>query len=140
MIVFRHANTAMAPADESSFVGTARAKLLASAGEVAPVRVYRVEFESGSRTNWHRHSGPQWLLIVEGRVRVQRWQAAAEDVEAGDAVLFEPGEKHWHGASPGARGVHLALNINVKTEWLEPVTDADYAGPDHGRGLGTGDG
>jgi quercetin dioxygenase-like cupin family protein len=43
-------------------------------------------------------------------------------------VVIPPGEKHWHGAVPGARGVHLALNVNVTTEWLEPVTDEQYRG------------
>ncbi len=50
----------------------------------------------------------------------------AQDVEAGDAVVFAPGEKHWHGAAPGSRGVHLAVNVNAQTTWLEPVSDEDY--------------
>ncbi len=57
---------------------------------------------------------------------MQRWGESPQDVEAGDAVVIPPGEKHWHGAVPGARGVHLALNVNVTTEWLEPVTDDQY--------------
>ena len=116
------------PADAHSFVGQARTKLLASAEEGAPVHVYHVQFADGARTNWHTHSGPQWLLITEGRVRVQVTGEAAQDVEAGDAVLIPAGEKHWHGAVPGARGVHLAVNVKVKTEWLEPVSDEDYRG------------
>ena len=51
-----------------------------------------------------------------------------ENVDAGDAVLFEPGEKHWHGAVPGVRGTHLAVNVNVATEWLEAVSDEQYGG------------
>src|SRR5438132_5413070 len=97
MKVFRNSDSAMRPADAISFVGSAATKLLASAEDGEAVHLYRVEFESGSRTNWHRHSGPQWLLIVGGRIRVQRWGEPAHDVEAGDAVMFAPGEKHWHG-------------------------------------------
>ena len=66
------------------------------------------------------------LLIVDGLVRVQRWGEPALDVRAGDAVVFSPGEKHWHGAAPGVGGTHLAVNVNVKTDWLEPVTDQEY--------------
>ena len=126
MRVFRDRDSFLRPADLKSFVGPAQTKLLASAEAGAAVHVYRAEFESGGRTNWHRHSGPQWLLVVEGRIRVQRWGGPSEDVEVGDAVAFEPGEKHWHGAAPGARGVHFAVNVNVTTEWLEPVSDEDY--------------
>ena len=83
---------------------------------------------AGSRTNWHTHSGAQWLLIVEGRVRVQEWGQPPREVEAGDAVVIAPHEKHWHGAAPGARGVHLAVNVHAQTQWLEPVTDDQYNG------------
>ena len=126
MKIFRGADTPSQPADANSFVGIARTKLLGLADDGAAVRVYRVEFEDGARTNWHTHSGPQWLFIVEGRIRVQKWGKAAHDTEAGDAVVFAPGEKHWHGAMPGARGTHLAVNVNVHTDWLEPVSDDEY--------------
>jgi hypothetical protein len=28
----------------------------------------------------------------------------------------------WHGAAPGSPGAHLAINVNLTTEWLEPVS------------------
>ena len=126
MKIFRHGDHPLLPADSRTFVGQVAATLLASADEGEAVHVYRVEFEPGGRTNWHRHTGPQWLLVVEGRVRIQREGEAVQDVEAGDAVVFAPGERHWHGAHPDARGVHLAVNVNATTEWLEPVTDVEY--------------
>jgi len=126
MNIFRGSATPLRPADAKSFVGPAQSKLLASSEEGPSVHVYRVEFDEGGRTNWHTHSGPQWLFIVEGRVRVQKWGEAAHEVETGDAVVIAPGEKHWHGAAPGARGTHLAVNVNVKTDWLEQVTAEQY--------------
>jgi quercetin dioxygenase-like cupin family protein len=129
MNIFRGSDTPLRLADANSFVGVVRTKLLASSDEGVPVHVYRVEFDDGGRTNWHTHSGPQWLFIVEGRVRVQKWGEAPQEVEGGDAVVIAPDEKHWHGAAPGARGVHLAVNVNVKTDWLEPVTAEQYSAP-----------
>jgi len=126
MHIYRNADVVSGPADTKSFVGPVHAKLLASSAEGTPAHVYHVDFEDGGRTNWHTHSGPQWLFIVEGRVRVQRWGHAAQEVAVGDAVVIDAGEKHWHGAAPGARGVHLAVNINATTEWLEPVSDEQY--------------
>jgi quercetin dioxygenase-like cupin family protein len=126
MNIFRADDSPFRPADVHSFVGAARTKLLASDELNGPVHVYHVKFEDGARTNWHIHSGPQWLLVTEGRIRVQIVGQPAQDVQSGDAVLIPAGEKHWHGAVPGARGVHLAVNIKVKTEWLEPVSDEDY--------------
>ena len=128
MKIFRGGDVPSDVADPKSFVGRARAKKLAQADEGSPVIVYHVEFDSGARTNWHTHSGPQWLLIIEGQIRIQKWGDAAHDIAAGDAVVIAPGEKHWHGAALGARGVHLAVNIDVTTEWLEPVSDDQYQG------------
>lgn len=126
MKVFRAEDTPWTVADAKTFVGSAHTKRLAQDEAATPVGVYHVEFDDGARTNWHRHTGPQWLLVIEGRVRVQTAGAAAMDVAAGDAVVIAPGEKHWHGAAPGSRGAHLAVNVNATTEWLEPVSDADY--------------
>lgn len=126
MQIFRGADTPFKPADTASFVGPAHTKLLASSAEATPVHIYHVQFDSGARTNWHTHSGPQWLLVIEGRIRTQLEGQPAQDVEAGDAIVIAPGEKHWHGAAPGTRGVHLAINVNAQTTWLEPVKDEDY--------------
>jgi 4-carboxymuconolactone decarboxylase len=126
MKIFRGADVPTQLADPHSFMGRAHTQRLAGADDGVPVVVYHVEFEDGGRTNWHSHSGPQWLLITEGRVRVQKWGEPPTEAAAGDAVVIPPGEKHWHGAAPGARAVHLAVNISATTEWLEPVTEAQY--------------
>lgn len=64
--------------------------------------------------------------MIEGRIRAQTWGEPAVEASAGDALLIAPAEKHWHGAAPDAGGAHLAVNIAVTTEWLEPVSDSDY--------------
>ena len=120
------------PADPRNFVGTARARRLPllekekadEGGQV--VIVYLVDFEAGARTNWHRHSAPQLLLVKEGRGLVQKWGEPVREIAAGDAVRIDPNEKHWHGAAPGTRMAHFAVNLNLTTEWLEPVSDEHY--------------
>ena len=126
MKIFRFARAAPVPTDARSFTGRARSRRLASDEGAVPVHVYHVEFDVAARTCWHAHTGPQWLLIVEGRVRVQKWGEAAADLSAGDAVVIEPGEKHWHGAAPGFTGTHVAVNVDAATQWLEPVSDDQY--------------
>ena len=61
-------------------------------------------------------------------MRVQAEGGGYQDLEAGDAVVVAPGERHWHGAVPGSEGTHIAVNVNVATTWLEPVSDEEYAG------------
>ena len=90
-----------------------------------------VTFEPGARTAWHRHPLGQTILIVSGLGRVQRDGGPIETVQPGDSVFFEPGEKHWHGASPDCAMSHIAIAEKLNGEivtWLEHVTDAQYAG------------
>jgi quercetin dioxygenase-like cupin family protein len=129
MKIFRAEQKPWQPGDPNTFTGNVVTKRLAEDSAGIPVTVYHVEFNAGARTNWHRHSGPQWLLIVEGRVRIQKWGEGIEEVGVGDAIAIAPGEKHWHGATPGSHGAHFAVNVNATTEWLEPVSDEQYRSP-----------
>lgn len=126
MRIFRSRDAPAKTVDPTTFVGAATVQRLASDEAGVPVGIYRVSFESGGRTNWHSHSGPQWLLVTDGRIRVQSEGEPVHDLEAGDAVVLAPGEKHWHGATPGNSGTHLAVNVDVTTSWMEPVADEAY--------------
>ena len=118
------------PSIRRLFLAGQRSSVWAHDETGVPVGVYRVTFSDGGRTNWHSHSGPQWLFVVEGRVRVQAEGGDSQDLEAGDAVVVTPGERHWHGAAPWSSGTHIAVNVDAVTvtTWLEPVSDEEYAG------------
>jgi quercetin dioxygenase-like cupin family protein len=128
MKIFRSAQTPSEGGDPKTFTGRVIRTTLASDKAGTPVNVYRVEFSPGARTHWHTHDGPQWLLVIEGRIRLQKLGEPATEVAAGDAVVIQPGEKHWHGATPTAAGTHLAVNVNATTQWMEAVTDEQYDG------------
>lgn len=128
MRIFRSSEAPVAPVDPATFLGRATVQRLAHDETGVPVGVYRVTFSDGARTNWHRHSGPQWLFVVDGRIRVQAEGGVARDLHAGDAVVIAPGERHWHGAAPGHSGSHIAVNVDAATTWMEPVSDEEYAG------------
>ena len=95
------------------------------------VRVSNVTFEPGCRNNWHiRHKSGQILLVTGGEGFYQEWGKPAQRLKAGDSVYIAPGVKHWHGATAKSCFAHVALNVPVegsRAEWLEPVSDADYA-------------
>ncbi|MGI9405685.1 MAG: cupin domain-containing protein, partial [Hyphomicrobiaceae bacterium] len=62
-----------------------------------------------------------------------RYQTAGEsvrEIRPGDTIWIPPGEKHWHGAAPDTAMVHIAIQESldgIHAEWLEPVSDTDYA-------------
>jgi len=127
MKLLQGASVPFEPADPKNFVGSARVKKLPMVEDGGQsVIVYLVEFEAGGRTNWHRHSAPQLLLVKEGRGLVQKWGEPVRAMAAGDAICIEPNEKHWHGAASETRMAHFAVNLTLTTEWLEPVSDDQY--------------
>ncbi|WP_373101117.1 MULTISPECIES: carboxymuconolactone decarboxylase family protein [Pasteurellaceae] len=98
------------------------------------VPIGNVTFEPGTRNNWHIHhatkGGGQMLLVTAGRGYYQEWGKPAQTLKAGDVVHIPAGVKHWHGAAPTEWFQHLAIEVpgeNTRNEWLEPVSDADYA-------------
>ena len=126
MRIFRSNEATAGSGDPATSVGNLMVQRLV---HEKTLRVYRVTFADGGRTNWHKHAGPQWLFVVEGRVRVQVAGGAFQDLEAGDTAVVDPGERHWHGAVPGSSGTHVAVNldVNAATVWQEPVSDEQYA-------------
>ncbi len=112
------------------FTGAVLIDELGAGTGTSRVRVVRVSFEPGARTAWHTHPHGQLLHILSGVARVQRAGQAAVEVQAGDSVWFEPGERHWHGAAPTGAMTHLAVQLaddsGSAATWLEPVSDADY--------------
>jgi len=99
----------------------------------APARVAGalVTFEPGARTAWHTHPLGQTLIVTSGGGRVQRDGGPIEDIRPGDVVWFEPGEKHWHGASPTTAMTHIAIQEQLDgraVDWMEHVSDPQYLG------------
>ena len=97
----------------------------------APARIggATVTFEPGARTAWHTHPLGQTLLVTAGCGRVQRDGGPIEEIRAGDIVWFEPGERHWHGASPTTAMTHIAIAEMLDGKvvaWMEHVTDEQY--------------
>ena len=64
------------------------------------VRLLSVHFTPGARTAWHTHPFGQTIHVTEGAGLAQSRGGPIEPIRAGDTVLFEPDEDHWHGAGP----------------------------------------
>lgn len=114
------------------------AKYFIGQSYIAPVStkqvpIFNVTFEPGCRNNWHVHNaekgGGQMLICVGGRGFYQEWGGEPVEMTPGTVVNIPAGVKHWHGAAADEWFSHLAIEVpgkNAKTEWLEPVDDAQY--------------
>jgi len=120
------------PSSPENFTGSVRVSGWFESA--APARVYgaTVAFDAGARTNWHVHALGQTLVVTAGTGRVRLWGGPVQEIRRGDVVTIPPGAKHWHGASADAPMTHVAVverpDDGPSTEWMEPVTDEQYAG------------
>jgi len=113
------------------FTGAVRIDPLFPAREPARAVGVSVTFEPGARTAWHTHPLGQTLIVLSGSGRAQSWGGPIEELRPGDVIWFEPGEKHWHGASPTTAMSHLAVQEQREgktAEWMEQVSDEQYRG------------
>jgi len=83
------------------------------------------------RNNWHvHHKGGQILLVTAGRGWYQAYGEPPRSLKPGDVVNIPPEVKHWHGAAKDSSFAHIAIEVPAEgssNEWLEPVSDEDYA-------------
>ena len=120
-------DTQKGPADW--FTGDVYIDAVAAPAGTSTFAAALVHFTPGARTAWHTHPHGQTIFVTEGLGLCQREGGPIEVIRAGDVVWFEPGEKHWHGATPTTAMTHIAFQEKFNgspVTWLEHVTDEQY--------------
>ncbi len=116
-------------APAAAIVGTAWIAPVARPDGPSRLIVDDVTFSPGSHTIWHTHPCGQLLLVTAGAGWLQARGRAALKVRDGDAVWIEPGEEHWHGATPDQLLRHLSIQEHEDGKQAtlgEPLTDDSY--------------
>src|SRR5215469_6661785 len=92
------------------FTGDVYIDAVAAPGNGSRVSASSVHFTPGARMHWHTHPNGQTIFVLEGVGLAQRQGGPVELIRPGDRVFFEPGEEHWHGATPTRFMVHVAMH------------------------------
>ncbi len=132
MQIFRAGQRASVTPNPDYFTGTVRMDPIVAATAPSRVNAVIVTFEPGARTAWHTHPLGQSLHVLSGLCLAQIEGEPVQELRPGDTVVFPAGVRHWHGAAPDVAMSHLAIQEEVDgsaADWLEKVSDSDYAGP-----------
>jgi quercetin dioxygenase-like cupin family protein len=112
------------------FTGAVYIDQIAAPPSPPRLRCYSVHFAPGARTAWHTHPLGQTIYVTEGVGYAQRRGGPLEIIRPGDRVYFEPGEHHWHGATPNRFMTHLAMHEpdekGTDADWGPLVSDDEY--------------
>src|SRR3954468_6628903 len=98
-----------APGRSGGFTGSFFIDAVATPSGSSRLSASSVHFTPGARTAWHTHPKGQTIYVTEGVGLAQRRGGQIEVIRPGDRVFFEPGEEHWHGATPTRFMTHLAI-------------------------------
>ena len=113
------------------FAGAVYIDTVATPSGPSRLQAASVHFTPGARTAWHTHPLGQTIYVLEGVGLAQRHGGPVEVIRPGDRVFFEPGENHWHGASPSRFMLHIAMqeldDTGTFVTWGEHVTDEEYS-------------
>lgn len=90
------------------FEGQVLGQDLVSEADAPQLRVTAITFVDGARNVWHRHSSEQVLVVTAGEGIIAD-SAGEHAMAAGDVVLIQPNERHWHGAASGRSMTHLSI-------------------------------
>lgn len=108
------------------FAGSARLQPLSSPFPEGPA-VFAVHFDAGGRTAPHTHSHGQVLVVTDGEGIVGRPDGLRDTVVAGDVIVVEAGEWHWHGGSPTSPMTHVTIQMAGPDSIDWDVPERDWA-------------
>jgi len=121
-----------APGPAAWFTGAVFIDGIRNPDEQSAIGCSHVRFTPGARTAWHRHPKGQTLYVTDGIGLVARRGGDPQEIRPGDVVYIEPGEEHWHGATPDRFMSHLAMQeadgSGEVVTWLDHVSDEEYGG------------
>lgn len=92
------------------------------------LNIVRRRFEPGARTSWHAHGADFFLVVEEGRARVQTQGQAMRELKKGDTDFTPAGVMHWHGAAPDTSFTQFGVAYGTGIKYGDRVTDDEYAG------------
>ena len=116
------------------FIGNSYLNPLNTVTENMPLFFANVTFEPSCRNNWHIHhadqGGGQILICTAGEGWYQEAGKEPVSLSEGSFIVIPTGVKHWHGAKKDSWFSHISVEVpgeNKSNEWLEAVTDEEYA-------------
>lgn len=114
-------------APNTHYIGEAWLNRLLSADEDLAYNITKATFKANSTLDWHKHSSPQVLIIVEGEGYYQERGKDPIRMKAGDVIKCNKETEHWHSSSKESDVTYLALYGGTQpTTWTEVLSQEDY--------------
>ena len=114
-------------APNTHYLGEAWLNSLLHADKDLNYNITKATFRANSTLDWHKHSTPQVLIIVEGEGYYQERGKDPIRMKAGDVIKCNKETEHWHTSSKEIDVTYLAIyGGNQPTAWTEVLSHEYY--------------
>ncbi|WP_419213451.1 cupin domain-containing protein [Maribacter sp. X9] len=112
-------------APNTHYIGEAWLNSLLRADETIGYNVTKATFRANSTLDWHKHTSPQVLVILEGLGYYQERGKEPIIINVGDVIKCDQDTEHWHTSSKKNDITYLAI-YSGDTIWTEVVSQEYY--------------
>ncbi|WP_224484924.1 cupin domain-containing protein [Robertkochia aurantiaca] len=110
-------------APNTHYIGEAWLLGLLSEDADLDYEITKATFKANSTLDWHRHSSPQVLVVVEGEGYYQERGKTPIRMKEGDVIQCPKETEHWHTSSKESDVTYLAIyGGSQPTTWTEKLT------------------
>ncbi len=113
-------------APNTHHIGEAWLNALIEADDDFDQNITQATFSPNSTLDWHKHSTPQVLVVLDGVGYYQERDKDAVVIKKGDVVMCEKDTEHWHTSSADNSVSYIAIYGKEPTIWTEKITRAYY--------------
>ena len=116
-------------APNTHYIGEAWLNGLLRADDDLSYGITKAMFKANSTLDWHTHSSPQVLIIVEGEGYYQERGKEPVRMKMGDVIKCDKETEHWHSSSKESDVTYLAIyGGSTPTTWTEVLSQEYYDG------------
>lgn len=114
-------------APNTHYIGEAWLSTLLQADAEMNYNISKATFKANSTLDWHKHTTPQVLIILEGKGYYQERDKEPIIMQKGDVIRCNKDIEHWHASSKENDVTYLAIYGGTQpTIWGEKLTQAYY--------------
>lgn len=113
-------------APNTHHIGEAWLNFLIQENDGLDYNITQATFSPNSTLDWHKHSTPQVLIIIEGKGYYQEKDKEAILLKKGDVIKCEKDTEHWHTSAIDSKISYLAIYGKSPTIWTDKLTIEYY--------------
>ena len=113
-------------APNTHHIGDAWLNFLLQADDDLNYNITQATFSANSTLDWHKHTTPQVIIIVEGEGYYQERGKEPIILKKGDVIKCGKDIEHWHTSTADSEVSYIAIYGNEPTIWTEKLTQEYY--------------